>query len=93
MLQMTNDNFPRLLRGLTIAVGSRKNRILLYQFLSAEIRALHCSYGIGDGESFNRAPRSPGGAGGAARTLQLLAQILEDLGGALERPAAGRSAA
>ena len=55
MLQMTNENFARLLRGLTIAVGSRKNRILLYQFLAAEIRALHCSYGIGDGESFNRA--------------------------------------
>ena len=55
MLQMTNENFARLLRGLTIAVGSRKNRILLYHFLAAEIRALHCSYGIGDGESFNRA--------------------------------------
>src|SRR5215467_1785252 len=45
MLEMTNENFARLLRGLTIAVGNRRNRILLYQFLAAEIRALHCSYG------------------------------------------------
>jgi hypothetical protein len=55
MLEMTNENFARLLRGLTIAVGDRRNRILLYQFLAAEIRALHCSYGIGDGESYKRA--------------------------------------
>ena len=40
MLEMTNENFARLLRGLTIAVGKRRNRILLYQFLAAEIRAL-----------------------------------------------------
>src|SRR5215475_8032464 len=32
-----------------------RNRILLYQFLAAEIRALHCSYGVGDGESYKRA--------------------------------------
>ena len=32
----TNENFARLLRGLTIAVGNRRNRILLYQFLAAE---------------------------------------------------------
>src|SRR6201987_873691 len=55
MLEMTNENFARLLRGLTFAVGKRRNRILLYQFLAAEIRALHCSYGIGDGESYKRA--------------------------------------
>src|SRR5215211_1741733 len=55
MLQMTKENFARLLRGLTIAVGNRKNRILLYQFLAAEIRALHCSYGLGDAESYKRA--------------------------------------
>src|SRR5262249_3772638 len=55
MLEMTNENFARLLRGLTIAVGHRRNRILLYQFLAAEIRALHCSYGVGDGESYKRA--------------------------------------
>jgi hypothetical protein len=55
MLEMTNKNFARLLGGLTIAVGNRRNRILLYQFLAAEIRALHCSYGIGDDESYKRA--------------------------------------
>src|SRR5258708_23268619 len=55
MLEMTNENFARLLRGLTIAVGNRRNRILLYQFLAAEIRALHCSYGVGDGEYYKRA--------------------------------------
>src|SRR5262245_913726 len=47
--------FARLPRRLTIAVGKRRNRILLYQFLAAEIRALHCSYGVGDGESYKRA--------------------------------------
>jgi hypothetical protein len=55
MLKITNENFVRLLRGLTIAVGNRRNRILLYQFLAAEIRALHCSYGLGDDESYKRA--------------------------------------
>ena len=55
VLEMTNENFARLLRGLTIAVGNRKNRILFYQFLAAEIRALHYSYGNGDGESYKRA--------------------------------------
>jgi hypothetical protein len=55
VLQMTNKNFARLLRGLTIAVGNRKNRMLFYQFLAAEIRALHYSYGIGDRESYERA--------------------------------------
>jgi hypothetical protein len=54
MLEMTNENFARLLRGLTFAVGKRTNRILLYQFLAAEIRALHCSYGIGDEASYKR---------------------------------------
>jgi hypothetical protein len=33
VLEMTNENFARLLRGLTIAVGNRRNRILLYRFL------------------------------------------------------------
>jgi hypothetical protein len=51
---MTNENFARLLRGLTVAVGNRRNRILFYQFLAAEIRALHYSYGIGDDESYKR---------------------------------------
>jgi len=53
--EMTDENFARLLRGLTIVVGNRRNRILLYQFLAAEIRAFHYSYGIGDDESYNRA--------------------------------------
>src|SRR5260370_42404113 len=57
MFEMTNENVARLLRGLTIAVGNRKNRILIYQFLAAEIRALHYSYGVGDGESYQRALR------------------------------------
>ena len=52
---MTNENFARLLLGLTIAVGNRKNRILIYQFLASEIRALHYSYGLGDDESYTRA--------------------------------------
>src|SRR5436309_2931942 len=55
MFEMTNENVARLLRGLTIAVGNRKNRILFYQFLAAEIRALHYSYGIGDEESYKGA--------------------------------------
>ena len=55
MLEMTSDNFARLLRGLTIAVGHRRNRVLVYQFLAAEIRALNCSYGVGDEESYKRA--------------------------------------
>jgi hypothetical protein len=55
VLKMTNENLARLLNGLTIAVGNRTNRILLYQFLAAEIRALHYSYGLGDDESYKKA--------------------------------------
>ena len=55
MFEMTNENLARLLRGLTIAVGNRTNRILFYQFLAAEIRALHYSYGVGDAQSCKRA--------------------------------------
>ena len=55
MFEMTNENLARLLNGLTIAVGNRKNRILFYQFLAAEIRALHHSYGVGDSDSYKRA--------------------------------------
>src|SRR6266480_4951384 len=55
MFEMTNENFARMVKGLTIAVGNRKNRILFYQFLAAEIRALHYSYGVGDSESYKRA--------------------------------------
>jgi hypothetical protein len=52
---MTDENFARLLNGLTIAVGNRQNRILFYQFLAAEIRALHHSYGVGDSEAYKSA--------------------------------------
>ncbi len=55
MFEMTNKNLARLLQGLTIAVGNRTNRILFYQFIAAEIRALHYSYGVGDAESYKRA--------------------------------------
>jgi hypothetical protein len=55
MFEMTNENLARLLKGLTIAIGNRKNRILFYQFLAAEIRALHYSYGVGDAQSCKRA--------------------------------------
>src|SRR5260370_23911462 len=54
MCEMRNENLARLLNGLTIAVGNRKNRILFYQFLAAEIRALHHSYGVGGSESYKR---------------------------------------
>jgi hypothetical protein len=55
MFEMTNDHLARLLKGLTIAVGNRNNRILIYRFVAAEIRALHYSYGVGDEESYRRA--------------------------------------
>src|SRR5262245_12825015 len=55
MFELTNENLARLLKGLSIAVGTRRNRILFYQFLAAEIRALHYSYGIGDSESYKEA--------------------------------------
>jgi hypothetical protein len=55
ILEMTNENFARLLRGLPSPWAIEGTRILLYQFLAAEIRALHCSYGVGDGESYKRA--------------------------------------
>ena len=38
MFEITSENLARLLRGLTIAVGNRTNRILFYQFLAAEIK-------------------------------------------------------
>ena len=55
MFEPSNENLARLLKGLTIAVGNRRNRIVFYQFLAAEIRALHYSYGVGDSESYKRA--------------------------------------
>jgi hypothetical protein len=38
-----------------MAVGRRQNRRAIYQFLEAELRALHCSYGIGSKESYTKA--------------------------------------
>ena len=55
MFEMKSENLARLLAGLTIAVGNRTNRVQLYRFLAAEIRALHCSYGVGDTHSYKRA--------------------------------------
>jgi len=55
MVEIRSENVVRLLRGLTIAVGRRHNRILIYRFLAAEIRALHHSYEIGDAESYKKA--------------------------------------
>jgi hypothetical protein len=40
MFEMTNENLARLLNGLTIAVGNRKNRILFYHARSSEGRYL-----------------------------------------------------
>ena len=37
MFEMSNDHLARLLKGMTIAVGNRNNRILFYRFLAAEI--------------------------------------------------------
>lgn len=34
---------------------SQALRVLIYQFLAAEIRALHLSYGVGDGDTYKRA--------------------------------------
>src|SRR5262249_51605186 len=55
MVEIRHENLVRLLRGLTIVVGHRHNRILIYRFLAAEISALHYSYGIGDAESYKKA--------------------------------------
>src|SRR5204863_5722210 len=52
---MTKESVTRLLKGLTVHVSNKTNLILLYQVRAAEIRALHCSYGVGDGESYKTA--------------------------------------
>ena len=52
---LSADNLERLRNGITIAVGRRQNRRAVYQFLEAELRALHCSYGIGSPESYAQA--------------------------------------
>ena len=55
MLAISAENLKRLRNGITIAVGRRQNRRAIYQFLEAELRALHWSYGIGSEESYTRA--------------------------------------
>jgi hypothetical protein len=55
MLAISAENLKRLRNGITMAVGRRQNRRAIYQFLEAELRALHCSYGIGSEESYSKA--------------------------------------
>jgi hypothetical protein len=38
-----------------MAIGRRQNRRAIYQFLQAELRALHYSYGIGSEVSYTKA--------------------------------------
>jgi hypothetical protein len=46
MLAISTENVTRLRNGITMAIGKRQNRRAIYQFLEAELRALHCSYGF-----------------------------------------------
>ena len=55
MLALSAENLKRLRNSITIAVGRRQNRRAIYQFLEAELRALHWSHGIGSKESYIRA--------------------------------------
>jgi hypothetical protein len=55
MLAISAENLARLHNGITMAIGKRQNRRAIYQFLEAELRALHCSYGIGNGVSYTKA--------------------------------------
>lgn len=57
MLAISAENLKRLRKGITIAVGRRQNRRAIYQFLEAELRALHFSYGVGDKDSYTKAIR------------------------------------
>jgi hypothetical protein len=54
MLAISAENLTRLRNGITMAIGKRQNRRAIYQFLEAELRALHCSYGIGNGVSYTK---------------------------------------
>ena len=49
------ENLKHLRNRITMAVGRRQNRRAIYQFLEAELRALHCSYRIGSEESYSKA--------------------------------------
>jgi len=55
MLAISAENLTRLRNGITMALGKRQNRRAIYQFLEAELRALHCSYGIGSEASYAKA--------------------------------------
>jgi hypothetical protein len=55
MLAISAENLTRLRNGITMAIGRRQNRRAIYQFLRAELRALHCSYGIGSEVSYTKA--------------------------------------
>jgi uncharacterized protein YqgQ len=55
MMAISPENLKRLRNGITMAVGRRQNRRAIYQFLEAELRALHYSYGIGSKESYTKA--------------------------------------
>jgi hypothetical protein len=54
MLAISAENLTRLRNGITMAIGKRQNRRAIYQFLEAELRALHCSYGIGSEASYTK---------------------------------------
>jgi hypothetical protein len=55
MRAISAENLTRLRKGITVAIGRRQNRRAIYQFLAAELRALHYSYGIGSEVSYMRA--------------------------------------
>jgi hypothetical protein len=55
MLAISAENLTRLRHGITMAIGKRQNRRTIYQFLEAELRALHCSYGIGSEATYTKA--------------------------------------
>jgi hypothetical protein len=55
MIAISAENLTRLRKGITVAIGRRQNRRAIYQFLRAELRALHYSYGIGSEESYAKA--------------------------------------
>ena len=55
MIVISAENLTRLRRGITVAIGRRQNRRAIYQFLEAELRALHYSYGIGSEVSYTKA--------------------------------------
>jgi hypothetical protein len=55
MLTISAEKLTRLRTAITVAIGRRQNRRAIYQFLEAELRALHYSYGIGSEVSYTKA--------------------------------------